>query len=296
MSDNETEPVKIKMTLHRAQPSIQGAAEVRPAAAAAIEAVEARWRAEDAKMQSERARSALKGFLSWCFILLVVLGSVWFFFGESYLPARYAYPNVKRNVLALWEQWFGEPQPPQVEPKKDPIDVATAAQRRSLKAVADLLEKVCTAEPPLQDDYDLNKRVVGTDMPDLFREIVNADTFYKKAVKLLADMENSHEKQERLDKLATSSISRVSSRGRINSKLDDLAHQRERIVQNKESCAAIRIRTVARLQDAVQKQSVRWTGPESKKDATALQDKLARMLHKYKLMEIPWDKTREVRR
>ncbi|MCQ2390012.1 MAG: hypothetical protein MJ240_01200 [Kiritimatiellae bacterium] len=288
MSDNETEPVKIKMTLHRAQPSIQGAAEVRPAAAAAIEAVEARWRAEDAKMQSERARSALKGFLSWCFILLVVLGSVWFFFGESYLPARYAYPNVKRNVLALWEQWFGEPQSPQVEPKKDPVDVATAAQRRSLKAAADLLEKVCTAEPPLQDDYDLNKRVVGTDMPDLFREIVNADAFYKKAVKLLADMKKSNEKQMRLAKLGPT----LNVRGRVDLKSnDELAHQEERIIQNKEACATRRIRTVERLQDTVQKQSVRWTGPESKKDAVTLQDKLARMLHKYKLMEVPWGST-----
>lgn len=281
------EPVRVKMTLRRAQPSIQGAAEVRPAAAAAVEAVEARWREEDAKVQRARTRSALKGFLSWYFILLVVLGAVWFFFGESYLPARYTYPNVKRNVLALWEQWFGEPQ---VEPKKDPVDVATAAQRRSLKAAAELLKKVCTTEPPLQDDYDLNKAVANTDRPTLFRDVVNADMLYKKAVKALADMEKHNEKMQRPGNVIGG---RSGSRGRVEVKTDkEFAVQQERVARNMEACAVARVRTMERLLETIKKQSAQWTGPESRKDAEWLQDRLARQLHKSKLMETPWGSTR----
>ena len=285
------EPVKVKMTLRRAQPSIQGAAEVRPAAAASVEAVEARWRAEDAKMRRARARGAAKSFLSWCFILLVVLGAGWFFFGESHLPARYAYPSVRRNVLALWDRWFGEPQPePLVEPKKDPVDVATAAQRLSLRAAADLLEKVCTTEPPLQDDYDLYKAVANTDRPTLFRDVVNADMLFKKAVKSLADMEKHNEKMQRPGNVIGG---RSGSRGRVEMKTDkELAVQKERVARNMEACALARIRTVERLLETIRKREAQWTGPESRKDAEWLQDRLARQLHKYKLMETPWRTTR----
>ena len=66
------EPVKIKMTLRAARPSVQGAAPPTPSAQAAINAVEARWRAEDKKVKKERRKKGFVGCLSWLVILLAL--------------------------------------------------------------------------------------------------------------------------------------------------------------------------------------------------------------------------------
>ena len=99
------EPVKIKMTLHAARPSIQGAAPPPPSAQAAIDAVEARWRAEDRKAKKERRKKGLVGCLSWLVIILAVAGAAWYFLGEKYLPAEYAFPTVWQKLQGQYRSW-----------------------------------------------------------------------------------------------------------------------------------------------------------------------------------------------
>jgi len=89
-----SDPVKIKMQLHAARPSIQGAAPVRPAVQADIEAVEAHWRAVDKKEKSEQRKKRLVSCLSWLFLALVAVIVAWYFLGEKYLPPKYTFPRV----------------------------------------------------------------------------------------------------------------------------------------------------------------------------------------------------------
>ena len=94
----ENEPVKVKMQLHAARPSIQGVAPARPAAQAAVEAVEARWRAEDKKVKSEQRKKRFVGCLSWLFLLLVAASAAWYFAGEKFLPSDYTFPKVWERI------------------------------------------------------------------------------------------------------------------------------------------------------------------------------------------------------
>ncbi len=128
MAEGETEPngpVKIKMKLHAARPSIQGAAPTRPAAQAAIEAVEARWRTEDKKVKSDRRKKRFTGCLSWFFILLVAAGAAWYFLGPKYLPAEYTFPQVWQRVQQLWNP----PPPPAAKTGEEVIIASPKAKK-----------------------------------------------------------------------------------------------------------------------------------------------------------------------
>ena len=116
----DREPVKVKMTLRRAQPSVQGAT-TTPAAAAAVEAVEARWRAEEKKEKSEKRKKRFTGCLSWIVILVAAAGAAWYFLGEKYLPPEYTFPAVWQKI----KEW--QSQPSSRPEKPNPVDIKTAS-------------------------------------------------------------------------------------------------------------------------------------------------------------------------
>ncbi len=118
----DSEPVKVKMTLRRAQPSVQGAT-TTPAAAAAVEAVEARWRAEEKKEKTEKRKKRFTGCLSWIVILVAAAGAAWYFLGEKYLPPEYTFPAVWQKI----KEW--QSPPPSRPEQTNPVNIRTAAKR-----------------------------------------------------------------------------------------------------------------------------------------------------------------------
>ena len=189
MADAEQgqEPVKIKMKLHAARPSVQGAAPTRPAAQAAIEAVEARWRTEDKKVKADRRKKRFTGCLSWLFILLAAAGAAWYFLGPKYLPAEYTFPQVWPKVQELWQ---GKSQP---EAASDPADSAMAGQRARLGGFVSLLEKSCKMKPPVQGSAGMVEQMRKSAGHKIFESVITADAAYAQAQKRFADMNAQNE-------------------------------------------------------------------------------------------------------
>ena len=171
-----SDPVKVKMQLRAARPSIQGAAPASPSAAAAVEAVEARWRAEDEKAKSERRKKRFVGCLSWLFLLLVALGVAWYFLGEKYLPAEYTFPKALEQI----KNGGKPPTPPPQDDiaPVDPADERTAAARAKIKDFVAQLEKLCTSDLPKRRGAIAIKTDAWATGQAMLNEIVSADNWY----------------------------------------------------------------------------------------------------------------------
>ena len=252
----ENEPVKVKMQLRAARPSIQGAAPARPAAQAAVEAVEARWRAEDKKVKSEQRKKRFVGCLSWLFILLVAAGAAWYFLGEKYLPQEYTFPKVWERIKNGGKPSAPSPQNSQDDiVPVDPADERTAAERTKIGDFVVQLEKLCASDSPKRIGAVGIKTDAWAIGQAMLNEIVSADNWYFKTREKLAEMEARDAKPQ---KLRTEAINR--QRDEVNKKL--------------ESCKRTRVQAVQRAIKAIKAASAKWTGPESRKDATQLLTRL----------------------
>ena len=275
-----SDPVKIKMQLHAARPSIQGAAPVRPAVQADIEAVEARWRAVDKKIKSEQRKKGCVGCLAWLFLLLVAVGAAWYFLGEKYLPPEYTFPRVWEQIKNGWKPSASLPQNPQDDiVPVDPADGKTAAERAKIKAFVVQLEKLCAS--------DLSKQIgsigIKTDAwpigQAMLNEIVSADNWYFKAREKLGEMEAQNEKTRKLR-----TEERSTKRGNYVNQYGshEINRQRNEVDRKLESCKRIRVQAVERAIKAVKAASSQWTGPESRKDAAQLLKRLDNLATKFK--------------
>jgi len=269
----ENEPVKVKMQLHAARPSIQGAAPACPAAQAAVEAVEARWRAEDKKAKAGRRKKGCVGCLSWLFLLLVAAGVAWYFLGEKYLPPEYAFPQVWQKV----KDWWGPPPPPPVQ--KDPVDEKTAAERAKVRDFVSQLEALCEKFPPRHAE------AIGIKAGDwqvgqkMLNEIVSADNWYFKANTKLEEMEAQNEKLQKL-RLEERSAKRRQYAAQYRPEL--INRQRNEIERKLADCKRIRAQVTQRAIRAVKVASSQWTGPESRKDAARLLRRLDVLAKQFK--------------
>ncbi len=275
----DNEPVKVKMQLHAARPSVQGAAPVRPAAQAAIEAVEARWRAEDKKVKSERRKKRFVGCLSWLFLLLVAAGAAWYFLGEKYLPAQYTFPRVREFVMETVSKWrnpsSSDPQT-QPHPKAElsPVDAAdseTAAVRSKIKTFVSQLETLCSMdleETQQVSNIQLGAWPVGKGM---LNEILSADRWYFKTREKLIEMETQNEKSQKLR-----NEERSARKGEYANQYrpHEINRQRNEVEGKLESCRLIRVQAIERAIKAIKAASAKWTGPESRKDVARLLKRL----------------------
>ena len=268
----ENEPVKVKMQLHAARPSVQGAAPARPAAQAAIEAVEARWRAEDKKVKSEQRKKRFVGCLSWLFLLLVAVGAAWYFLGEKYLPPEYAFPQVWQKV----KDWLDPPPPPV---QKDPVDERTATERARVRDFVSQLEALCEDFPPRHveaigiksGDWQVGQKMLN--------EIVSVDNWYFKANSKLEEMEAQNEK---LQKLRTEERNAKQRRYAAQYRPELINRQRNEIERKLADCKRIRVQVTQRAIQAIKAASSQWTGPESRKDAARLLKRLDDLATKFK--------------
>ena len=268
----ENESVKIKMQLHAARPSIQGAAPASPAAQAAVEAVEARWRAEDKKARAERRKKGCVGCLSWLFLLLVAAGVAWYFLGEKYLPPEYAFPQVWQKV----KDWL-EPPPPPIQ--KDPVDERTATERAKVRDFVSKLEALCEDFPPRQaeaigikaGDWQIGQKMLN--------EIVSVDNWYFKANTKLEEMETQNEK---LQKLLTEERNAKRRQYAAQYRPELINRQRNEIERKLADCKRIRVQMTQRAIKAIKVASSQWTGPESRKDAALLLKRLDDLATKFK--------------
>ena len=283
-----SDPVKIKMQLHAARPSIQGAAPARPAAQAAVEAVEARWRAEDKKVKSEQRKKRFVGCLSWLFLLLVAAGAGWYFLGEKYLPPQYTFPRVREVVMEKVMEWLNppplgptRPQPqaelkPVREPEEEPtpVDAAdseTAAVRSKIKTFVSQLETLCKMD--IEKAQQVSNIQLGT-WPvgkGMFNEILSADRWYFKAREKLGEMESQNEK---VQKLRTEDRSARKGYYANQYRPHEINRQRNEVERKLESCKLIRAQAIERASKAIKAASSQWTGPESRKDVAQLLKRL----------------------
>lgn len=101
------EPVKVKMTLHAARPTVGGTSP--SPAASVVESVEARLRKESEERAASkensgsRSRKMFAGCLARIVLVLAVFGGIWYFFGEKFLLPEYTFPKVWRQVRQLWK-------------------------------------------------------------------------------------------------------------------------------------------------------------------------------------------------
>ena len=270
----ENEPVKVKMQLRAARPSIQGAAPAGPAAQAAVEAVEARWRAEDKKVKSERRKKRFVGCLSWLVLLLAAAGAAWYFLGEKYLPPEYAFPQVWQKVKDWWE-----PPPPPPPVQKDPADERTAAERANVRDFVVQLEKLCESFPPRQAEAIAIKADAWQVGQSMLNEIVSADNWYFKANEKLAEMEDQNEK---LQKLRTEETAARRRKYAAQYRPELINRQRNEVERKLADCKRIRAQVVQRASKAVKAASSQWTGPESRRDAAQLLKRLDELAKKFK--------------
>ena len=272
-----SDPVKVKMQLRAARPSIQGAAPASPSAAAAVEAVEARWRAEDEKAKSERRKKRLVGCLSWLFLLLVALGVAWYFLGEKYLPAEYTFPKALEQI----KNGGKPPTPPPQDDiaPVDPADERTAAARAKIKDFVAQLEKLCTSDLPKRSGAIAIKTDAWAIGQAMLNEIVSADNWYFKMRDKLAEMEAQNEKAQKL---------RTEERGARKGEYanqyrpEAINRQQNEVERKLESCKRIRVQVVQRAIKAIKSASAKWTGPESRKDAARLLTRLDNLDKKLK--------------
>ena len=292
----ENEPVKVKMQLRAARPSIQGAASAGPAAQAAVEAVEARWRAEDKKAKSEQRKKRFVGCLSWLFLLLAAAGTAWYFLGEKYLPAEYTFPRVREVVMETVLRWLNpppvgsprpqhQPQPKEelkpVEPVKlvDPADSKTAAIRSSVNTFVNQLETLCRMELEKTQEVapvQLDAWPVGRGM---LNEILSADRWYFKTREKLAEMEARNEKSQ---KLRTEERSARKGEYANQYRPEEINRQRNEIERKLADCKRIRVQVAQRAGKAVKAASAQWTGSESRRDAAQLLKRLDALAMKFK--------------
>ena len=106
MSD---EPVKVKMTLRAAKPTVGGTSP-SPLAASVVESVEARCRKESEERSENkenrdgnRLRKLTTGCLARIVLLLAVVGGIWYFLGEKFLLPEYTFQKVWPQVQQLWK-------------------------------------------------------------------------------------------------------------------------------------------------------------------------------------------------
>ena len=104
MSD---EPVKVKMTLHAAIPTVGGSSSSPSPAASVAESVEARVKkeSEERAAKKENASSPCQKLAAGCLVrvalVLVLVGCVWYFFGEKFLLPQYTFPQVWQQLQQL---------------------------------------------------------------------------------------------------------------------------------------------------------------------------------------------------
>lgn len=272
-----SDPVKVKMQLRAARPSIQGAAPASPSATAAVEAVEARWRAEDEKAKSERRKKRFVGCLSWLFLLLVALGVAWYFLGEKYLPAEYTFPKALEQI----KNGGKPPTPPPQDDiaPVDPADERTIAARAKIKDFVAQLEKLCTSDLPKRSGAIAIKTDAWATGQAMLNEIVSADNWYFKMRDKLAEMEAQNEKAQKL---------RTEERGARKGEYanqyrpEAINRQQNEVERKLESCKRIRVQVVQRAIKAIKSASAKWTGPESRKDAARLLTRLDNLDKKLK--------------
>ena len=270
-----SDPVKVKMQLRAARPSIQGAAPASPAAAAAVEAVEARWRAEDKKAKSEQRKKRFVGCLSWLFLLLVALGVVWYFLGEKYLPPAYTFPRVWEQIKNGWKTPSPPPQNPQSDiVPVDPADGRTAAERAKIKDFVVQLEKLCTSDLPKRSGAVGIKTDAWAIGQAMLNEIVSADNWYFKAREKLGEMEAQNEKSQ---KLRTEERSARKGEYANQYRPHEINRQRNEVENKLESCKRIRVQAVGRAIKAIKSASAKWAGPESRKEAAQLLTRLGNL-------------------
>ncbi len=276
------EPVKVKMQLHAARPSIQCAATPTSAASAAVAAVEARWRAEDKKERAERFRRRASGCLAWLFILVVVGGGAWYFTGDKFLPSDYTF----QSVLARVKDLLGyEPVKKDESVKKDgsvkkedPADVKTAAERTRIKNFVSQLERLCASD--LKDKkepivVDVEAWSVGKAM---LNEIVSADSWYFKARQKLAEVE---EHNTQLGKLRKEEPSAKKRQYASQYKEEMLYRQKNMIDKKLDDCKRVRAQVAQRAIKAVKAAASQWTGPVSRKDAAQFVSRLETLSKKF---------------
>ena len=283
----DNEPVKVKMQLRAARPSIQGAAPASPSAAAAVEAVEARWRAEDKKVKSEQRKKRFVGCLSWLFLLLVAAGAAWYFLGEKYLPPQYTFPKVREVVTEIVTKWCnpsssGPQTQPQPQAELTPVDAAdseTAAVRSKIKTFVSQLETLCRMDiekAQQVSNVQLDAWPVGKGM---LNEILSVDGWYFKAREKLDEMESQNEK---LQKLRTEERNAKRRQYAAQYRPELINRQRNEIERKLADCKRIRVQVTQRAIKAVKAASSQWTGPESRKDAAQLLKRLDNLATQFK--------------
>ncbi len=258
------EPVKIKMTLRAARPSIQGAAPPSPSAQAAIDAVEARWRTEDKKEKKERRKKGVVGCLSWLVILLAAAGAAWYFLGAKYLPAEYTFPQVWQKIQSWWAG-TADPVDPVAQPAPDPADVATEKEREQIKAFSAQLKRICSVDvSKMREIAVLDEKGSWPVGQQMLKEIVSADSGYIKAKEKFAAMNEQNAKLNKRRGIDPNS----SNGGFINQYSSaDLVRQSDKVEKLEENCKNVRAKVAMRAISAVRVATKHWTGPESKKDA-----------------------------
>ena len=275
----ENEPVKVKMTLRAARPSIQGATPT-PSSAAAVEAVEARWRREEKKARAERFRGCATGCLSWLFILLVVAGGAWYFLGEKHLPQEYTFSKVWELVKNWWDPPPPEPAPEQVQ--IDPADEKTTAMRTRMKDFVSQLEELCAGNLSKQTEAISIKADAWQIGQSMLNEIVSADNWYFKSKQKLEEMENQNEK---LSKLRTEESNAKRRQYAAQYRPELVNRQRNEVERKLSDCKRVRAQVVQRAIKAIKAASAQWTGPESKRDATQLLKRLDNLAKKSRDMK-----------
>lgn len=265
--------VKVKMTLKHADVKVNDEAS-RPAAAAAVEAVEARWREEDRKRRSASRVKAIKGFFSWMFLLVVIPGAAWYFFGDRVLPAEWTFPQVYERVAGMWPDGGSAKGADDQRTGEDPADAATAARRASLRTMIEDLEDVCMKEPPVQGLPGAAEKLRSSSDRDVFEPIVAADGHYRDACALVAKMEAKNEKLA----LRRTTGSSSGNRKFIDQHSDqDIARGRVKVNEALAACAVARLRSVKMAYSAVRKASATWTGPESRAEVAVMRNRLEKL-------------------
>ncbi len=265
------EPVKIKMTLRAARPSIQGAAPPSPSAQAAIDAVEARWRTEDKKEKKERRKKGVVGCLSWLVILLAAAGAAWYFLGAKYLPAEYTFPQVWQKI----QSWRTDVQP---APASDPADVATEKEREQIKVFSAQIERICSVDVSrMKKIAVLDEKTSWPIGRQMLKEIVSADGWYIKAKEKFADM---NEQNAKVNKQRGESLD--SSNGKYINQYSsaDLVRQSNKIEKLEEDCKNVRVKVAKRAITAIKDRTRHWTGSESKKEAAEMISRLVALNRK----------------
>lgn len=228
----------------------------RPASAAAVEAVEARWRDEERKRRSAERAKTFKGCLSWLFLLLVIPGIAWYFAGEKVLPPKWTFPQVyERFVHPLIGGGAAKE-----EAKEDPADVATQEKRASIKAMIKLLEEICLEVPPVQSKKGMVERIKASVGYRTLEPVVIVDARCQDSMATVAKLEAKSAKiAARPEAKNRKFIDQVSEK--------DLAHKRSKVQEALAQCALARLKCLERTHFSLKSVSEKWTGPESRADA-----------------------------